>query len=355
MQVRAINTDDTFFIPSSYSRIIARELALQEKSLPRLLQGTNLPQTILLPGDETRLTGWQQLRILKNARQLSANNDFGLRLGNRLQPSAHGPIGYLVMASPDLITALHGLRDFLPIRLPFVQLELENNGRWASCMLKHQLPVRDDDKQMMSECFAMLIQSLVETVLGRSVSEAIFNFDYPTPSNSAVYSQYIHSQIRFNRSRTSVSLPANLLAEPNAAGDSGSYSIAQELCRKLMAQVNSSTLTVSDRVRRLLLSQTMGAMNESDIAEAMFVSKRTLGRRLATENTSYRGILEKLLAELAAHHLQDERLTVEAIAALLGYHDSANFRRAFRRWYGLTPSEFRKRSGAGQAIEIIIS
>ena len=55
---------DSYSIPSSYSRIVARELGLMERDLPRLLRGTGLSTDILLPGDETRMTGRQQLRIL---------------------------------------------------------------------------------------------------------------------------------------------------------------------------------------------------------------------------------------------------------------------------------------------------
>ena len=98
----------------------------------------------------------------------------------------------------------------------------------------------------------------------------------------------------------------------------------------------------SDQVRRLLLSQTPGSVTESDVARAMFISKRTLARRLEGEGNSYRNIREKLLAELAGRHLRDSGLSVEALAALLGYSDTAAFRKAFRRWYGQTPSDYRQ-------------
>ena len=83
--------DDKFFIPSSYSRIVARELGLQERELGRLLNGTGLARDILFPGDETRLTGLQQLKVLENACAMSDTPEFGLRLGRQLQPSTHGP------------------------------------------------------------------------------------------------------------------------------------------------------------------------------------------------------------------------------------------------------------------------
>ena len=97
---------DIYSIPSSYSRIVARELGLQERGLPRLLQGTGLSTEILLPGDETLLTSEQQLLVLENGRRMGNIPEFGLRVGRQLQPSAHGPLGFLTLSSPDLVTAL---------------------------------------------------------------------------------------------------------------------------------------------------------------------------------------------------------------------------------------------------------
>ena len=71
-------------ITSHYSRILARLLRLQERDLPRLLQGTHLPHTVLLPGDETRLNWQQQLRIIQNARFFNSAPELGLELGRAL-------------------------------------------------------------------------------------------------------------------------------------------------------------------------------------------------------------------------------------------------------------------------------
>ena len=126
---------DSYFIPSSYSRIVARELGLHERDLPRLLRGTVLSTDILLPGDETRLSGRQQLRIIDNGQRMLEAPEFGLRLGRQLNPTAHGPLGYLALSSPDLITALESLRDFLPARLALVGIDVALGEDWLCCSL----------------------------------------------------------------------------------------------------------------------------------------------------------------------------------------------------------------------------
>jgi AraC-like DNA-binding protein len=77
------------------------------------------------------------------------------------------------------------------------------------------------------------------------------------------------------------------------------------------------------------------------------VSERTLNRRLRGEGSSFREIKSALLQNWARQYLAETGHTVEAIAALLGYQDTANFRRAFRLWEGCSPGEFRRRGADG--------
>ncbi|MEE4146535.1 MAG: AraC family transcriptional regulator ligand-binding domain-containing protein [Halieaceae bacterium] len=329
------------FITSNYSRILARELHLQERDLPRLLQGTGLPRSVLLPGDDTRLSGAQQLRIIQNARSLNPAPELGLQIGLQLGPSSHGPIGYLALSSPDLLTALQALRDFLPLRIAIVQLGLAQSGPWLQCSMQLTISAPADEKRMLLECCALLLQSLVESITGKSLDNARFEFDFPAPTYHRLYRHYFHSPTLFSRDSCQLLLPTSLLHTPNVAGDPVSYGLARDLCQQLLEQLPAASTSLTDRVRRRLLSMPAGTAGEEDVAAALFVSKRTLARRLQREGSSYRQIRDSLYAELAARHLRESGLSVEAIAALLGYHDSANFRRAFRRWYGLSPSEFR--------------
>ncbi len=332
---------DSFFIPSSYSRIVARMLELQERDLGRLLEGTGLSRDILLPGDETNLTGQQQLRVLRNARRMLASPDFGLRLGRQLQPSTHGPIGYLALSSPDLITALRALRDYLPARIPFAKLELHREGDWLRCSLAFALETEPEEHRILLECFAVVIQTVVESVLGHHLAQARIEFEFPRPAYHRDYRNYLHSPCFFSRPASAVLLPADLVHAPNVSGEPESYAVAQDLCRRLLEQVPGSSLSMVDQVRRLLLSQPAGTVTETAVARSLYISKRTLARRLEREGSGYSRIRDEVMSELAIRHLRETELSVEAVAALLGYHDSANFRRAFRRWTGATPSEFR--------------
>lgn len=79
------------------------------------------------------------------------------------------------------------------------------------------------------------------------------------------------------------------------------------------------------------------------------MTPRTLHRRLIDEGTSFRELLEEVRHTLAVEHLKSGRFSIEEIAYTLGYSDLANFRRAFKRWEDVPPSESRARLEAEAA------
>lgn len=329
-------------MPTTYSRIIARMLGLQERELPLLLLGTGLPTDILLPGDNSSMSGEQQLLILENGRRLMGSADFGLAVGQQLQPSTHGPLGYLALSSPDLISSLQALSDYLPVRLPLVSINIQLQAKWLLCSFQVRLATEPHTQRILAETFATVVQAQVEAVMGRQVHEARFEFSHAQPTDGADYPGFLHSPWTFNCTAVSYKLPAAMAHEPNVAGDTEAYRVARELCRRLLAQSPDGATSVTDRVRTLLLAQPQENVREQDVARAMFISKRTLARRLQMEGTGYRQIRDRVLQELAQQSLRESGQSVEAIAASLGYHDSAAFRKAFRRWTGVTPSGFRQ-------------
>lgn len=97
---------------------------------------------------------------------------------------------------------------------------------------------------------------------------------------------------------------------------------------------------VREIVTRLLAD---GAPDVQAVASALSTSARTLQRRLHGAGLTYAGMVQQARCEAASHLLAKSKQTVGDVARLLGYSDPAHFARAFQRWTGLTPREFRRR------------
>ena len=84
-----------------------------------------------------------------------------------------------------------------------------------------------------------------------------------------------------------------------------------------------------------------GEVRDSDIAQSLNMSTRTMQRRLAEEGTSFSAILQQIREELADQYIKDDKLAISEVAYLLGFSDQSNFTRAFKRWHGVSPTQYR--------------
>ncbi len=334
---------DTPCIPTSYSRVVASELNLQEKSLGELLSGTSLTGPHLT-SDSTLLSPRQQIQIIRNSLRLSGDNGFGLRLGKRLTPPAHGALGFLANSSPDLLTAVDAFRDYLPTRMSFIRLDVSHDERWLKCHLKVDFEAEVPVYRSLIEAVSLSLLSTVEFILGRALSEGQFNFRFPKPNYAQAYQDFIPCPVNFSNSESELLIPLELCYTPNASADHGNYDIALKQCQAMLAQLPQEKNTTRHRVQAYMLSHPPGQFNEQMVADALFITKRTLARRLEKEDTSFRKLRDNLFSNLANSYLRDTHLSIETIAALLGYHDSASFRRAFKRWFSMTPNQYRQKN-----------
>jgi AraC-like DNA-binding protein len=97
-----------------------------------------------------------------------------------------------------------------------------------------------------------------------------------------------------------------------------------------------------NEVRRVLHGVLMtGDCSRAEVARRLGLRPRTLVRRLQQSGTTFQALLDDTRSQIAKQLLHDTRSPVSRIAASLGYRDPTVFTRAFRRWTGLTPREFR--------------
>ena len=121
--------------------------------------------------------------------------------------------------------------------------------------------------------------------------------------------------------------------------------VRRRLDKALHHRDRSEAGSFTTRVHRLLVQALGEGPSTADgVAHALGVSRRTLSRRLAEENTSFSSILDTVREDVAKTLLQDRSLSIGDIAFFLHYSEPAAFHRSFRRWTGQTPHAFRESS-----------
>ena len=102
----------------------------------------------------------------------------------------------------------------------------------------------------------------------------------------------------------------------------------------------------SERVRSQLLEDLRGGTPTADgVAQALHISVRTLHRSLRSEETSFGALLNQLRQEQATKYLADPKISIAEVGFLLGFSELSSFYRAFKRWTGKTPADFRAGNG----------
>jgi AraC-like DNA-binding protein len=109
----------------------------------------------------------------------------------------------------------------------------------------------------------------------------------------------------------------------------------------LELEKNIQLQSIAAQVRLLLISSRSEFLSLEQVAQRLSMTTRTLHRRLAKEQQNYKAILQDVRFTLAKQYLVNQTNSIKQVAYLLGYEDVANFRRAFKKWQGQSPQQYR--------------
>ncbi|MEM1235454.1 MAG: AraC family transcriptional regulator ligand-binding domain-containing protein [Pseudomonadota bacterium] len=327
---------------SDYPRLFARELGLSGREMVPLLAGTSLTAKELAEPD-CLISAVDQLRVYQNGLAMSEARGLGLRFGRRLTTAAHGPIGFMMMSSPNLIEALQGLAQFLPTRANYILLRLQVHEDVVEIQAGQRLPVSNEISRFLAETMFASFHQIASHITGQDLGGLEAHMRHARPAYFPLYEELAPLTYQFEAEVDRILMPKALCFAPNAQADSQAFRIAQRHCEEMLHQSQQGKgKPTSHCVEQMMLTARPGTVSAESVAQELLVSPRTLARRLEAEGTSFREIKEAVLSRQAMALLGDARLSTEAIAALLNFHDSASFRRSFKRWTGQTPSTFRR-------------
>lgn len=334
--------------PITYARLLARELRLDAGGERRLLAGTRLSPDDLAALDG-QLGARDQLAVIRNALRLAGNPGFGLVVGHRLPLAAHGALGQLLAASPTLLEGWRALARFHALRVPMVSVRLRVQARTVDIALEPE-DAPDDVRLFLLEAMAVTVQRGIELVTGRRLREGRLTLGYAAPAHAALYAEFVHSPCAFGGAHTAWRIPRALLEAPNPFRDDALFRDALRQCEAASHAhaAADDALPWPARVTALLRDQPGVLWTLADVAAHFHVSPRTLIRHLKAEGTAYQRLLDAELARQAGELLLGEGHSVESAALAVGYRDATAFRRAFRRWTGMSPSDWLARQATAR-------
>jgi AraC-like DNA-binding protein len=181
---------------------------------------------------------------------------------------------------------------------------------------------------------------------GKNITPLLVSFEFSTPLPLYVkeYEKLFGSKIVFKEDQSSLLYLATDLQRVVLSYDKELFRILDEQAEKLL-KVYENKLTYSEQVKHSAARLLEGKyLSIEQVAEALQLSVRTLQRKLKEEDSSYLQIIDELHKELAIGYLRETYLSVSEIAYLLGYAEAGVFTRAFKRWTGNSPTEFKNKA-----------
>lgn len=337
MTILKMNPEE-YSVSIEYAPLLVTMLERYGVSKEQLLAGAAEPPNLRDPS--ARLPLQDFVDIVRRAIKLSGAPWLGWEFGATLTLSSHGFLGYAAMSSETLRDAVELAVKFFRTRTTVVDLQLKVEGDTAILQLDELVALQDIQPFVVESLFSSF-HFMGLKLLGEVPMDGELRFAFPEPDYYERMKPLIPVPVLFDCAYNQMRFPAARLDQRLRFADPRLAKMAEAQCEQEMANIKSPPKLLN-QVRRIILAQSGRFPSVDEAASDLHMSSRTLKRKLQQLGTSYQTILDDLRKGLAVEYLTQTEITVDDIAVQLGYSDASNFARAFRRWTGRSPSDYRR-------------
>ncbi len=264
---------------------------------------------------------------------------FGLLVGHHVTLQALGVPGRLARNAETVGAALQDLIAYFALHDNGGAPNLAIHDGSASLGYGIHAPGIRNADQVYDLCTAAM-RNIMRELCGPNWRPDLILLPRRRPADIGPYREILGPPVRFDAVQCAILFPATWLQKPIVGADPLLHSLLEE--RATYELSNGRPLLqveVSHAIRLMLLD---GQHSRAALAGRLGMHERTLGRRLQEAGTTFQALLDEARADVARQLLHDTRAPVARISTSLGYRDPTVFTRAFRRWTGVTPREYRR-------------
>jgi AraC-like DNA-binding protein len=325
-------------VHSLYIKILCNELETGGIAIQESLQAAQLPMDFMEQGEG--MVSIYEFELLADfAKARTGRQWIGLELAQKIITNHHGPLGYLIISSANVEEALNSLVKYVGLRTYLLDLKLLKKGNQVKLTIIEKEHL-DSARILFLEGFITIVINVFHSVYGKNIKGLRLELKYPEPEYSDMYLQSFACPVKFSCEKNEIIFDAEVLLHQNIMADSKAFRLAEIECQKLYDNVALND-GLKSKIENIILSANGSFPSLNEVAGLMGMSKSTFIRRLSKANTSFKEIVDDIRHELANYYLIESEMSMENIAEKLGYADTSNFSRVFKRWHNTTPSKFR--------------
>lgn len=264
----------------------------------------------------------------------------GLFVGERTDITSHGAVAHAVLSCADYVAGFQVFQRFMKLRTNFLKLSLRITNAHVIFEFELTEKMAPYVGRFYLECAISGTYSFLSQYLQGKDFTSVCQFSFPQPDYTHLFHARFGDQIQFDCSTSSLSIPRHYLDAAIIKNNPPIYSIAVQQCEQELRQWQRTECIVS-RTEALLYESPWMLPTQEAVARHFFMGVRTFRRKLSEAGTTYQAILDSVRQDLAKEYLKSTGWTVPEIAEMLGYTETGNFKRAFKRWTHLTPTQYR--------------
>jgi AraC-like DNA-binding protein len=279
-------------------------------------------------------------RLVRECINATGCEHFGLLVGQQGGPQSFGLIGLAVRYSPDVATALRRLGAYQHLYHGGQTIALEVHDDVALLRYAVTSPGVDALDQIDDGALAIFF-NVFRSLCGPGWLPLEVRFAHRRPENLRPFVRFFQTTLAFDSEQSALVFSANWLRKSLPPVDPDLDRLLQQQIRRLEGIHGAS---FPDQVRGALRTGLLSGHSSAEQVAALFsMHRRTLTRRLATSGLSFAALVDEGRFEISRRMLEQTTLDVKRIAAALDYAEASAFSRAFHRWSGMTPTEWRAR------------
>ena len=308
---------------------------------------TVLARTELTPAavrDPHTLTSVKQyITACDNILASGADLSVAFAVGSRLHLSAYGMYGYALMCSPTMRDFFDFAVRYHLLATPMLRLGWRQQGDlaiWDFTEIYGEVMCKELRNFLLRQQM-MQTATHVRDVAGTDALPIQALFGLREAGMAADDERFLKCPCLFGQPAHELHYAASILEQAPELGNRLTRAMLEETCDRLIGQAKM-TSGIAGEIYRLLMLAPNRFPSMQAIAVQMGMTERTLRRRLDEEESSYADIVDDVRKRLALEYLRTTRMSADDIAWKIGFSDSANLRRAIKRWTGQTLGEIRR-------------
>jgi AraC-like DNA-binding protein len=272
--------------------------------------------------------------------EASGDANFAYKVGRQWRPTTFHALGYTWLACTTLAEGLKLLERYSRVVNSGITVSFQQSGRCGEIVIHihyHEIVIH----QGAHDAALGALMTMLRMLMGESYSPMEIHCLFTRPATAIGFEHDLRCPILYD-------MPASKILFDNAdlhrrlpGANAELQKINEDLLLEKMHQLDRACMVtrVTQAINKELPT---GEVHEKDIAASLGVSLRTMQRRLAEQQQSFRQLLDEIRQQLAEQYLANSRLSLNEITYLLGFANQANFTRAFARWHGMPPSSYRQ-------------